>query len=162
MSHLPGWQGETRGVWEHNLSGKTRGLSPRDGASFWTAHLPGRSTADEMLPSNFPRHVSQPAARCMRAWWVSQILLPDWEVFPENSCKPGGPSAPRFSQKEKRSTKWGGHRQTQSEHKGVALSPVCGLWKSFFPWEILDTYSLCRFREETNILTGEESTCVNN
>lgn len=135
MSHLTGWQGERKGVRTQSARQKQRPQPSEQGlflnCSPSKTH-PGRSTADERLPSNFPWHVSRPAARCTMVQWVSQILLPDREVFLVSSANLGNQVLPVFPRRKKEAPNQGSTQQTQSEHKGIVLSPVCELWKSFF------------------------------
>lgn len=115
MSHRTGWQGERKRVWEHNLSGKKGGLSPLKMlvSEQLTKTLLKRYSTDEMLPSNFPWHVSQAAVRCMRAQWVfhrgAGICCQIW-IFPWWTLQTRGTKcSPFFSREEQGSTKWSKH-----------------------------------------------------
>lgn len=121
MSHLTGWQGERTGVWEHNLPGKP------EASALWAAHQ-ARPFLRDLLQMRFCPLIS--LSQLQEAWGLAGC--PRLMGFPCELCKTGEPSAPCFSQKKREEPNEASTQQTQSEHKGVVLSPVCELWKSFF------------------------------
>lgn len=150
MSHLTGWQGERTGVWEHNLPGKP------EASALWAAHQ-ARPFLRDLLQMRFCPLIS--LSQLQEAWGLAGC--PRLMGFPCELCKTGEPSAPCFSQKKKGRTKWSEHSADTEWAQGCCSQPSVWIMEILFPWEILDTYNLCRFGEETSILIGEESTCVN-
>lgn len=78
-----------------------------------------------------------------------------------NSANLGSQVLPIFPRGKKEAPNELSTQQAQSEHKGVALSPVCELWESFFHGQfwILKT---CVVSGGNNHPHGEESPCVTN
>lgn len=141
MSHLTGWQGERKRVRAQSARQNQWPQLTKQGPS-WEIYC--RWEAAQQFPSAC-------VSACCRMC-ESSVGLPDSAArlggFPGELCKAGEPSAPHFSQKEKGSTKWGEHSADTESAQGCWSQPKVWIMEIFFPWGILDTYSLCRFTEE--------------
>lgn len=141
MSHSTGWQGERKIVWEPNLAGKKASVLLKMFVSEpLTKILLKRYSTDELLPSNFTRHISEAAVRCRRAQWVSHRGAARLKSFPCDLCRLWGPSAPCLSQDSNKGQI--NEVRALSRHKvstGVLFSPQCvgRLWE-YCPQVILN------------------------